>query len=278
MTEIELVKTIKDAVSQPGATNTYTLIVRNTSDVTARDVLIVDDVPAALEVIGLQSTKGDVVVAGQRVTAFPSVLNPGEEVSVMIDVRLRVATVAGEIVNIATVTTSTHGDTTTNNSDDAVLLVEVPPSEPMEFVDPVPVAPEPVAEEVVVVKPAAPQGTTQREPRPLLPSTGDPAASSWLGTGVLPMLLLAVVLIGAVGGVACMRRRVVAGASEIVSNAQGAAIETQARASSVRPRRELRFTDGTPRLGPELPQGAEPTALPPVAALDRVAALSRHKG
>ncbi len=262
MTEIELVKTIDHEVCAPGATATYTLTARNTSSTAAKDVVITDDVPARLEVIDLHSTKGNVVVDGQNVSAFPVELAPGEDVSVTITVRVHMDTPAGQIVNWGKVTTSSHGDQPDNNSDDALMIVQLPPADPQELGDPVPAAQPPAA-----AAPAIARITTQQQPQPLLPQTSDPHA--WTSSQVLPWTLVLVAVLGGVGTVVVRHRGGMPLSAP--STAAGSAVPVEAmpaapvaqRAQCVAP------IAGVPKIVVALPAPIAPGPLPERAHLDR---------
>jgi uncharacterized repeat protein (TIGR01451 family) len=113
-----------------GDTARYSIRVSNIGGSLARDVVVSDEVPPELEIIDLQSSKGDIVASGQRVTAYPAALEPGEEAALLVGVRVRADAPAGLLVNIAQVTTSSPGDDPGNNSDSARLTVVVPAAGP----------------------------------------------------------------------------------------------------------------------------------------------------
>ena len=114
--EVSLHKTVDHDTRSTGQTAVYTLIGRNAGPATAYDVVITDDVPSSVEVIDLSSSKGDVVVHGQTVTAYPSVLAPGESVTVKITVRVRANAESGTVINTGVITTSTPDDSGDNSS------------------------------------------------------------------------------------------------------------------------------------------------------------------
>jgi uncharacterized repeat protein (TIGR01451 family) len=114
--EVSLHKTVDHDTRAPGQTAVYTLVGRNAGPASAYDVVISDKVPDEVSVIDLSSSKGDVVVRGQTVTAYPSVLVPGEAVTVKITVRVRSNAGPGIVVNTGTISTSTHDDPTDNSS------------------------------------------------------------------------------------------------------------------------------------------------------------------
>jgi uncharacterized repeat protein (TIGR01451 family) len=119
---VSLHKTVDQDTRTPGQTAVYTLVGRNTGAATAYDVVITDDVPAAVEVIDLSSSKGDVVVRGQTVTAYVSVLAPGESVMVKITVRVRANAATGAVVNTGIITTSTKDDPGDNTSSATFMI------------------------------------------------------------------------------------------------------------------------------------------------------------
>ncbi len=262
MTEIELVKTIDHEVCEPGSTDTYTLTARNTSATMARDVVITDTVPAGLEVINLHSTKGNVVVDGQNVSAFPVELAPGEEVSVTITVRVPMDLPAGPIVNWGTVTTSSHGDQPGNNRDDAVMIVQLPPAAPQELGDPMPVAPQPgtsVPDRAMV--------TPQQQPQPLLPRTGDPGSRT--PVELVPWALVLVAALGAVGMVVVRQRRGTSSSAAIAVAGGTLVVEPTTAAPVAQPAEHRAPVAGTPKTVIALPAPIAPGPLPERAHLDR---------
>ena len=128
--EVLIAKSVNADQISRGDTALYSIRVSNTGGSLARDVVVSDDVPAALEVIDLQSGKGNIVVSGQHVTAYPSTLEPGEAATLLVRVRVRPAAPAGLLVNLAQVTTSSPGDDPGNNSDTARMTVVVPAAAP----------------------------------------------------------------------------------------------------------------------------------------------------
>lgn len=261
--EIDLVKTIDQPTRRPGETAVYTLTLRNISTVSARDVVITDDVPAWLHVIDLQSSKGAIVVDGQKVSAFPSVLDAGEEMRIMVKVRVDETAPAGDIVNWGRVTTSSAGDTPDNNASSASMTVEAPPQA---MNPPVPLAPTPVKAK------AQPTAMPVRMPDPVLPTTGDPDADVAMAMRILPWALVFVVLVGGAGAFISRRRTtgaVAAMALAGATNTSAAPMNAPIAASVQRHAPAI----GARKLGPPLPQPSEPGALPPPADLDRDSAL-----
>lgn len=127
ITDIGMQKTTDKAEALPGDFVRFTLRVFSVAggDVAA-DVVVRDAVPDAFEVVDLSSSKGDIVVAGQEVTAYPSTIAPGEEVLIVVTARVRAGVVAGTVVNTATVTTSTPNDPPGNNTSSTPVEIRVP--------------------------------------------------------------------------------------------------------------------------------------------------------
>jgi len=161
--QISIVKRASVAEALPGDRFSYTLVVTNTGQGTANDVVISDDVPTPLKVVDLHSTKGDIVVNGQRVTAYPRTLAPGETHTYTIVVQIDAKATPGTVANTAIITTTTIGDDTGDNTSTTTVTISRP-------------------------------RTTQTLP-PRLPTTADPTV---LDTTVLiywPLLVLAVGLL-----------------------------------------------------------------------------------
>ena len=95
---------------------TFTLRAYNAGQQRANDVVITDRVPDVLEVIDLHSSKGDIVLDGQVVSAYPRTLDPGENAVYTIVTRIRSNAPAGEYTNMGLITTSTENDDTGDNT------------------------------------------------------------------------------------------------------------------------------------------------------------------
>lgn len=235
-----ILKTADRAEVEPGGTVAYTLAISNRGGQTAYDVVVSDEAPAALEVIDLWSSKGDVVVHGQTVTAYPRELQPGEEQTIRVTARVRPLMQAGAITNIGIITTSTPGDPPDNNTS-TVTIELLPPKTPPRRLPPT-------------------SETLLGEDIPLLASI-PPAA--WVAIiGVLLVLL------------GCMMRLALrARSSGGASVAAATALPGGARPASSTFRLPQAAPISPPRLGPALPPAEPPTALPPLAPLDRGDAL-----
>jgi len=118
----------------PGGTVVFTLRISTTQGSTGvADVVVKDYVPEPFEVINLASSRGDIIVQGREVTAFPANLAPGETVLITITTRVPLDAAAGTVLNTATVTTSTPGDPPGNNTSSVpVRIVPVPAPAPVQ--------------------------------------------------------------------------------------------------------------------------------------------------
>jgi uncharacterized repeat protein (TIGR01451 family) len=108
--QVQIVKTADRTTVQPGERFSYTLTISNRGTARATDVVVSDEVPEPLRVIDLFSSAGDIVVAGQVVTAYPRILDPGAVVTVRIQVEVPLDAPAGPIANTAIVTTPPPDD------------------------------------------------------------------------------------------------------------------------------------------------------------------------
>jgi uncharacterized repeat protein (TIGR01451 family) len=166
-TNVRIIKEVDRASAQAGESVVYRIIVINTGNAVANDVVVRDNVPSAVEVTDLGSSKGDIVVSGQQVTAYPSTLQPGEQASYTVTGRVREG-VNGQVENTALVTISTPGDDPSDNSSAVVFMIPAPQPKP---------------------QPTAPPQVVFR-----VPQTADPTESViW---DMLPWALLALALIG----------------------------------------------------------------------------------
>lgn len=114
--------------AQAGEAVVFVLAARNTGTETARDVVVMDVVPDAFTIVDLQSTKGDIVADGQTVTAYPSVLTPGEQVTITITTKVRADAEVGPHSNTVFITTSTPGDKPEDNT--STVTVKITPPSP----------------------------------------------------------------------------------------------------------------------------------------------------
>ncbi|WP_322489370.1 hypothetical protein [Chloroflexus sp.] len=112
----------------PGGIVIFTLrISTSLGSIGVADVVVRDFVPEPLEVIDLASDRGDIIVQGREVIAFPANLAPGEAVTIRVTARVPSDASPGTVLNTATVTTSTPGDPPDNNTSSVpVRIVPVP--------------------------------------------------------------------------------------------------------------------------------------------------------
>lgn len=166
--DVQIVKTSTLQVAKRGDEFEYVIVGRNAGGSVANDVVITDSMPAPMEILGITSSKGDYEVRGQSITVYPRTLAPGEEVRIVIRVRVRADAPAGIVRNLALIFTSTPGDPPPNRTDTPVEIV-VPPA------------------------PTSPPITIQQVP-PRMPGTADPAEDLALLLQYLPLFALALVL------------------------------------------------------------------------------------
>jgi uncharacterized repeat protein (TIGR01451 family)/LPXTG-motif cell wall-anchored protein len=82
-------KSANPPFAMPGATVTWTIMVSNPGSVPVTNIVVVDDVPAEVEIQNVTSTAGTVTSNGQVVTFTIGALNPGESVTIVIETRVR---------------------------------------------------------------------------------------------------------------------------------------------------------------------------------------------
>jgi uncharacterized repeat protein (TIGR01451 family) len=156
--QVRIEKSVSPASVKAGETATFTLRVMNYGDAPASDVVVRDELDGQLAVLDLRSSKGDIVLDGQVVTAYPRTLAPGEEQRYEIVVRVNKETSASQIENIGIVTLN-------------------PPDEPGDNIT------------TTTLQILPPARTTQTIP-PSLPRTADPTALS-VWAQYWPLLALA---------------------------------------------------------------------------------------
>ena len=255
-------KTVDVPSAAPGARVVFTLLVENVGAGAAMDVVLSDTLPDSLEVIDLRSGKGDIVVSGQQVTAYPSLLQAGEQSSYQITARVRASVGAGSIINRASITTSTPGDDGGDNTSEVTLLIQLPPT----------------------AQPPAPLP-------PRLPPTSDPDTSGIVWR-LLPWALLAVAVAGVGGtlaysivGVQNLSAQFSALLGQWTSGnptrpsganvgAAGSPLEEPAAPSH--DREPLALAE-LPPLGPPFAPAPPIEPLPPPVALDRESLLRQRK-
>lgn len=249
-TEVEIVKQADTTTVLPGDTFAYTLVARNIGSKTAYDVIISDDVPQQLEVINLTSTKGDITLNGQTVTAYPRTLEAGEATEYRITVRVRAATTSGPITNTGRITTTTTGDTPGNNTSTVMVEIRTPQRKIQIVQAPPSLASLPVTAESTQV--------------PSLAALAAIPTVTWVGMFGGLLLMFGGVLSWGLRG--WLRR-------EPAKSGRGSAQMAPGSTMSITYRVPPNPSAGPPRLGAELPAATPPAPLPPLVRLDRDDAL-----
>jgi uncharacterized repeat protein (TIGR01451 family)/LPXTG-motif cell wall-anchored protein len=153
---------------------TFTITVTNQGNAPARDVVVVDDVPPPFEVVGFSTSRGGINAVGNRVQADLGTVNPGDVITIQIQVRATRVSNPAQVTNTATGTTSSNDRDQSNNT--STITVSMEECRAISQTTPSPVPPTTTA-----VPPATP---TPVPPPRVLPPTGD-------GSGTNPLALLA---------------------------------------------------------------------------------------
>lgn len=88
-TDLLILKSADPAEAKPGQEVMFTLRVSNQGNIAAVDVVVVDDIPAYLEIVGVTTTQGEITIDGQRVTVRVGTIGPGYEVQIVVRTRVR---------------------------------------------------------------------------------------------------------------------------------------------------------------------------------------------
>lgn len=189
--QVDLVatKTADVTSAKTGSTVTWTLTVRNDGSSTAREVVLVDTLPAGIT----QPTSDSAVCQGVTCTAKVGELRPGA--SATITVSATVTATHGELVNTMTASSDITDMRPADNS--ASVTVKVEPTEPTTgpTVSTGPSVSSGPAEPSGPTEPSGPSGPGEPGPGRPLPATGFEVAP-WLWAG----LALLIVGAGLVGG------------------------------------------------------------------------------
>jgi hypothetical protein len=162
-------------------------------------VVIEDTLPPFLELLGAETSWGELTIDGNTVRVFIDQLFPGDVVVVRIYARVLSDVAPPDNVNTATVTTPTNETTTENNTDSVTLLVRLPgggsddeePTQPPQEV--VPTSPPEATPDVP--QPTPVPATPTPPPPAVLPETG--AGSSTSALPVVPVALaIGMILLG----------------------------------------------------------------------------------
>ena len=111
--DVVIEKTASTSVVAVGDPVRWTLRVRNIGGIPAQNVVISDQLPTFFTGLNVTATSGDAFLEGSLVTVALDDLQPNQTVEVWIDGTI--ASLDGDLVNIARVTTSTTETTTSNN-------------------------------------------------------------------------------------------------------------------------------------------------------------------
>lgn len=244
ITDVELVKQASQTEALPGDTFTYTLVARNIGAKTAFDVIVRDAVPQQFEVADLGSTKGNISVKGQTVTAYPQTLEAGESTTYRITVRVRADAKPGQISNTGRITTSTGGDLPGNNTSTVVVAIHAPQPK--------------------IHVPLRMPITGEPSQVSALDALATVAPTTWVGMFGGLLLLFGGVLSWGLRG--WLRRAPAATSSGTDRIAPDGALASAYRLPPPAPA-------GPPRLGPALPDAQPPAPLPPIVPIDRADAL-----
>jgi uncharacterized repeat protein (TIGR01451 family) len=112
-----LAVTLEDAPDpiRVNETLVYRARVRNIGDDSARDVVLIDTLPAGVTVLSAAASQGACAVAGNTVTCSLGIINPGPAFTAEVKIAVR-PTVAGLLYNSVGVAMSTVDPDTANNS------------------------------------------------------------------------------------------------------------------------------------------------------------------
>lgn len=175
-----LSKTADVASARIGDLVTFTLTASNTGDGTARGVIVEDSLPAFLELVSAEASRGQVVVSGMVVGVWIGDLAPGELVTIRLVTRVVGPAAPPANRNGARLTTTSGSDDPANN--EASVPIDVPVElQPTAAPSPIAtqtLAPTPAAGDALVASP-----TPQAAPPAQLPATGAPGVAG-------PVLLL----------------------------------------------------------------------------------------
>lgn len=168
-----VIKTVNPSQGRIGDILDFTITVGNRGSVVARDVVVTDNIPSYLDILGVTTTRGTPSIEGQMVSVAIGSVAPGELVVIHIQTRINALAQPGVGYNTATVVSREDSNPNNNTSTITfIIIVDSPPPAPTPLVVP-----------------------------PELPRTGAPNE----GNGSLPLLLVLGVLMVAVG--LAIRRR-----------------------------------------------------------------------
>ncbi|MCZ7545295.1 MAG: DUF11 domain-containing protein [Anaerolineae bacterium] len=120
---LSVVKQANRQQANIGDTVVFTVNVTNTGGAPIDDVVVTDDINAALDVVQVTSTRGVVTVTGNRVEVAIGTMNPGETVTITITTRVSQRAVAGTTIpNVAVAASPATGSVPSNVVEVAIGL------------------------------------------------------------------------------------------------------------------------------------------------------------
>ena len=114
--------------AQPGELLTYEIVVANSGDGPANDVVVTDTLPTVLSVYNATTTRGVITVAGQTLTVEIGRMEPGDEVRITVVALVNGGAQPGSYTNTAAVLTSSAEQVTDNNTAQAPANVVKQPT------------------------------------------------------------------------------------------------------------------------------------------------------
>ncbi len=105
-----IIKVGEPPVAAPGAEVIYTIRVINPTTETARDLVVEDSMPDAIEIVDGETTSGTLTISGQQVRLTQAALAPGERITITLTTRVRDEDVFDAIINEACLTSTSNPD------------------------------------------------------------------------------------------------------------------------------------------------------------------------
>ena len=141
--DVEVTKVADPASAEPGDPVGFELSISNAGPSTAADVVLRDDLPAGLRLVGAPTTDvGTCAVSGDTITCELGDLPPGTGADVLVETTLDSSVTSDEVTNTAEVTSGTPDPDESNNLAQATVAVgsgptpTPPPTDPVGPSDP----------------------------------------------------------------------------------------------------------------------------------------------